>query len=142
MPEMPDDPNSPEAARAVVAGFFHLLGAGSDVDGWLELIHDDIEVDTPFSPTGEAVRFEGKEAIERRFGDARRRMPEFSFFDVDILATEDPDRWVATCRSEGVAGSGARYTNIYCWIFRLRDGRIVHWTEYFDPQQVLASRTK
>ena len=77
-------------ARALVAAFFDRLGAGSDVDGWLDLIHDDIEVDTPFSPTGEAVRFEGKAAIERRFGDARRRMPEFAFFDVEILATRGP----------------------------------------------------
>src|SRR5438552_699171 len=129
-------------SRAVVEQFFHRLGEGNDVDGWLALLSADIKVDTPFSPKGDAVRFEGLETVERRFGDARRRMTALQFLDLEILATEDPERWVATCRSEGRMGTGQAYQNRYCWILRVRDERIVGWTEYFDPQEVLAVRPR
>ena len=132
----------PGMSREIVEQFFHRLGSGNDVDGWLALLDPNITVDTPFSPKGDAIRFEGIEAIERRFGDARRRMPELHFLDLEILATEDPERWVATCRSEGKRGDGLGYKNTYCWILRIRNGRIVWWAEYFDPQEVLAVRPK
>lgn len=112
------------------------------MDGWLALLHRDITVDTPFSPAGDAVRFEGIEAVSRRFGDARRRMPALRFYDLDVLATEDPERWVVTCRSEGRMADGQPYANTYCWILRVRDGKVVWWAEYFDPQQVLAVRPR
>ncbi|MEY4372372.1 MAG: hypothetical protein RL219_1141 [Actinomycetota bacterium] len=128
-------------SRQIVEQFFHRLGSGNDVDGWLALLDPSITVDTPFSPTGDATRFEGITAVERRFADARRRMPELHFYDLDILATEDPERWVATCRSEGRRGDGKPYQNRYCWLFRIRGERIVWWCEYFDPQEVLAVRS-
>ena len=59
---------------------------------------------------------------------------------MEILATEDPERWVATCHSRGTMGNGRAYQNRYCWLFRIRDGKIVWWAEYFDPQEVLAVR--
>ena len=99
-------------SRAIVEQFFHRLGEGSDVDGWLALLAPEITVDTPFSPKGDAVRFEGIDAVARRFADARRRMPALRFYDLEILATEDPERWIATCRSEGTRGDGAPYQNI------------------------------
>jgi uncharacterized protein len=126
--------------RSIVGAFFHRLGEGNDVDGWLDLLADEITVDTPLAPKGEPTRFEGKPAVESRFAGARRRMPVLTFYDLDILATEDHERWVATCRSEGVRTNGQAYQNRYCWILRIRDGKVVWWAEYFDPQEVLASR--
>jgi ketosteroid isomerase-like protein len=116
------------------------LGAG-EVDAWLDLLHDDVDVDTPFAPTGSPTRFVGKAEVATRFGDARRRMRALSFLDVDAVATARPGLWLVTCRSEGVMGDGADYRNRYCWLLRVRDGRIAGWTEYFDPQEVVRVRT-
>mgnify|MGYP000278568978 CR=1 FL=1 len=127
-------------SKEIVEQFFHRLGAGDDVDGWLALLAPDVTVETPFSPTGDAVRFEGITTVEHRFADARRRMPALRFLDLEILATEDPERWLATCRSEGMMGNGMAYRNRYCWILRIRDGLVVWWCEYFDPQEVMAVR--
>jgi ketosteroid isomerase-like protein len=127
-------------SREIVQKFFDKLGTEGDVDGWLDLLADDISVYTPFSPKGDAIRFEGKEAVTRRFADARRRMPELHFLDNEILATEDPERWICTNHSRGTRGDGGPYKNVYCWILRIRDGKVVWWTEYFDPQEVLAVR--
>ena len=127
-------------ARAVVTAFFDKLGTVGDLDGWHALLSDDVVVHTPFSPTGDATRFAGRAEIEARFGAARRRMPSLRFYDLEVLATEDPQRFVATCRSEGSMANGAAYANTYCWLFTVVEGRITAWTEYFDPQQVLAVR--
>ncbi|MEM9033415.1 MAG: nuclear transport factor 2 family protein [Actinomycetota bacterium] len=123
----------------LIRRFFDLLGEG-DVDGWLALMTADVAADTPFAPTGSPIRFDGIEEIEHRFGDARRRMVALAFHDVEVLATEDPTRFVATCHSTGTFAGGVPYANRYCWIFTVVDDRIVHWTEYFDPQPVLDSR--
>ncbi|MFP6816934.1 MAG: hypothetical protein VB949_14880 [Pseudomonadales bacterium] len=40
--------------------------------------------------------------MNTRFGDARKNLEELSFYDIDILATEDPARWVTTCRPKGL----------------------------------------
>ena len=126
-------------SHALVRRFFDLLGAG-DVDAWLGLMTDDVAADTPFAPSGSPVRFDGIDEIARRFGDARRRMESLAFHDVDVLATEDPARFVATCRSTGSFPGGVPYANTYCWILTFTEGRISHWTEYFDPQAVLAAQ--
>jgi ketosteroid isomerase-like protein len=127
-------------SNPIVERFFAKLGVEGDVEGWLDLLSEDVTVDTPFSPKGDPVRFEGKEAVTRRFADARRRMPELRFLDTEILATEDRERWVVTNRSEGLRGDGLRYQNRYCWILRVRNDQVVWWVEYFDPQEVLAVR--
>ena len=72
---------SSTSSRDLVQAFFDRLGHQDDVEGWLGLLAADIVVDTPFSPTGDARRFEGIEAVERRFADARRRMTALEFLD-------------------------------------------------------------
>lgn len=126
-----------DQGRAIVTSFLDRLGHENDVDGLMTLIAEDVVVDTPFSPAGLPTQFKGLAEVEARFGDARRPMPFFTFLDVEILATEDPERWVATCRSEGTQADGRGYANIYCWIFRVRAGKIDRWTEYYDPQKVM-----
>jgi len=128
-------------SREVVEQFFLRLGEAHDVDGWLALLDDEVVADTPFSPKGDPTRFSGKEAVERRFADARRRMPALRFYDQEILATEDPQRWLVTNQSEGTRGDGKPYANTYCWILHIRDGKVVWWAEYFDPQQLVAVRS-
>jgi ketosteroid isomerase-like protein len=123
--------------RAIVQAFLDKLDRENDVDGLLGLIDENVDVWTPFSPAGQPTRFKGRREVDLRFGNARRPMPAFEFLDVEILATEDPERWVATCASRGVQADGRRYANIYCWLFRIRSGKIVAWTEYYDPQPVM-----
>src|SRR5829696_990363 len=67
--------------RDVVEAFFARLGVEADIDGWLALLDDGITVDTPFSPVGDARRFEGLASVERRFAAARRRMRSLTFLD-------------------------------------------------------------
>ena len=124
-------------SREMIQDFFDNMGQNGDTDALMELLSPDVIVDTPFSPKGQPIHFEGIEQVRARFGGGRAAMKALEFFDLEILATEDPEKWVATCRSEGTHVDGRSYANSYCWIFRVRDGKIVWWCEYYDPQPVM-----
>lgn len=125
---------------ALVHEFFDSLGEGR-IEDWAALLTADVVADTPFAPDGSPKRFEGRTDVRRRFGDARERMQSLRFFDRVLHRTLDDGPIVATCASEGVRGDGEPYANTYCWLFTIVDGRISHWVEYFDPQEVLRVRS-
>jgi ketosteroid isomerase-like protein len=116
--------------RKIVEQFFNKLGKEGDTEGFVSLVSPDVVVDTPFSPKGQPTKFKGRDEIRARFADARATMKNFEFIDTEILATEDPERWVATCKSRGNHLDGREYTNTYCWMFRISDNKIVWWCEY------------
>lgn len=46
------------------------------------------------------------------------------------------DAVVVECRGNVTTKTGKRYDNTYCWVLRMRDGRIAALTEYMDTQLV------
>lgn len=46
------------------------------------------------------------------------------------------DTVVVECRGKVTTKTGKRYDNTYCWVLRMRDGKIVSLTEYMDTQLV------
>jgi ketosteroid isomerase-like protein len=61
----------------------------------------------------------------------------FAWSDVELHAGADPNRVFGTGKSRGVMKDGRVYENEYSWIFRLRDGRIVDYIEYFNPLNII-----
>lgn len=55
------------------------------------------------------------------------------FFDRTIRETSEPGQFVATWKGEIELASGGRYDNTYIGLFQVRDGKIVQFTEYFNP---------
>lgn len=46
------------------------------------------------------------------------------------------DQAVVLCQGDAETVEGRRYDNTYCWVFRLRNGRLVELIEYMDTQLV------
>ena len=46
------------------------------------------------------------------------------------------DTVVVECRGKVTTKTGKRYNNTYCWVLRMRDGKIASLTEYMDTQLV------
>jgi hypothetical protein len=77
-------------------------------------------------------RFEGKAAVENQlvpalfanFATPYRNIPE------EIIA--DADRVVVLARGEVKTVRGEDYDNSYCFVLRMRDGKIVELREYMD----------
>ena len=57
--------------------------------------------------------------------------PEGLAFQVHSLTAEG-DRVAIEAESEGIHVSGKKYNNLYHFLMRVRDGKIVEWKEYMD----------
>lgn len=120
-----------ERNRQVVEEFFAALEA-MDVPRFLEVWAEDGVQEMPFSPPGFPRRLEGREAI----GNQYRSLPENyrgMRFPREILAMEDPARFVVRYTGSIELKAGGRYDNRYVGLFTLRDGKVVEFVEYFDP---------
>lgn len=57
-------------------------------------------------------------------------------YEIDSLTTQD-DRVAVEAHMEGVLTNGEAFANRYVFVLRLRDGRIAHVAEHFNPVPVL-----
>jgi ketosteroid isomerase-like protein len=80
--------------------------------------------------------YTGKTAIRRDL-----LTPLFAQFADQYVSVADAiiaegDTVVVECRGKVTTKTGKRYDNTYCWVCRLKDGKIVSLTEYMDTELV------
>lgn len=105
--------------------------AKADATAFLDLMADDfnwiVEGQSKWS-----LRFDGKAAVERdliaplfaNFATPYRNHAE------EMIA--EGDRVVVLCRGEVKTKSGEDYNNSYCFVIRMRGGKMVELREYMD----------
>jgi uncharacterized protein len=103
--------------------------------GWSELCADDVVAEFPFAPDPSGTRFEGREALYEYL----KNYP--SFIDVKtiptlkIYPTDDSNVAIAEWSASGVViGNGNPYEMSYATFVTFRDGLIVNYREYWNPQ--------
>ncbi|MGD2134076.1 MAG: nuclear transport factor 2 family protein [Maricaulaceae bacterium] len=85
-----------------------------------------------------AGRFEGKEAIvDQIFRPLRERIGVPTTRARRIIA--DGDIVVVQANGENVTAEGTPYCNDYCFVYRLKDGKIVEVEEYLDTELVTSA---
>jgi hypothetical protein len=57
--------------------------------------------------------------------------PDGLAFEVHSMTAEG-DRVAIEAESKGMHVSGKKYNNLYHFLMRMRDGKIVEWKEYMD----------
>jgi uncharacterized protein len=113
--------------------------ADADYDAWATLTSSDLVIRTPYAPPGFPKVCDGRDValtIARQYGAI---LKQFEYLDVDLHTTDDPELIMGTARSEAVTASGGRYANQYCVLLRVRNGKLIEYTEYFDPLRVIAA---
>jgi uncharacterized protein len=122
---------------AVVEQLIELIGS-FEIDAALELVTDDLVLEFPFRGDGGPRRLEGDEA--KQFVRAMPKLfSQLPFVDVVVHGALPSGTVVAEYRGDGVTKKGRPYPNRYVGFFELRDGRVAHWREYFDPTVVTAA---
>ena len=130
---------STETTRATVEAFYAALTTGKR-DVVRSLLSDDCAWVPPSTAPFDGVT--GGDALAAELGGAVvKRMFDISKpFNLEvrrILADGDiavvQQRLTATAKA-----TGEHYDNQYCWVYTVRDGRIVHMEEYADT--LLAAR--
>lgn len=118
--------------RRVVEMFFDRLEA-FDIEGFSKLFAPDGRQVMPYSPAGFPSRLEGRQAIYNQCAGMPENFRSMRFVDRTIRETSEPGQFVATWRGEIELASGGRYDNTYIGLFQVRDGKLVQFTEYFNP---------
>ncbi|HEY9002642.1 MAG TPA: nuclear transport factor 2 family protein [Mucilaginibacter sp.] len=90
----------------------------------------------PYAPEGFPKSFDGAEAIYKQYSGLTENFGKMKF-PRTIYATEDSDFFFVQFRGEIEIKAGGKYENDYLGTFRLKDGKIIEYTEYFN-QVVMA----
>lgn len=122
-------------SEAVVHAWLDILARGA-VDEWETVTDAELSMEVAFMPgnTGPVI---GRDANRAIVGEFWKAWKAFSFHDVAVHATRDPELVFATARSQAETAWGAPYANTYVFRTRLRDGKIVEHTEFFNALPVL-----
>ena len=113
----------------------HRLVLDGDVEGQADLFAPDGVLEWPFAPAGVPARLEGREAIRQVLEPIGRRTGMRSV----VHETLDPEVVVVEVELEGeVVATGDTYRLPYIQVFRVRDGAIVSFRDYFGPRTAQA----
>lgn len=86
----------------------------------------------PYVPEGFPKEYVGSEGIYKQYSGLPKLFSGMRF-PRKIMATEDPNVFFVTFKGEIDIREGGTYQNDYIGIFKLRDGKIYEYTEYFNP---------
>lgn len=109
-----------------------------DMKGWTDLCAEDVVAEFPFAPPGSPARIEGRPALY----DYLRNYPDAidvkSLPTMKIYGTEDPNVAIAEWSASGVViGNNNPYEMSYATFVTFRDGLIISYREYWNPQAFL-----
>lgn len=106
-----------------------------DMKGWSELCAEDVVAEFPFAPEGSQTRYEGREAVYAYLKDYPSFINVKSLPTLKIYGTDDANVAIAEWSSSGVViGNGNSYEMSYATFVTFRDGLIVNYREYWNPQ--------
>lgn len=106
-----------------------------DMKGWSELCAEDVVAEFPFAPEGSQSRFEGREALYAYLKDYPSYIDVQSLPTLKIYGTGDTNVAIAEWSASGVViGNRNPYEMSYATFVTFRDGLIVNYREYWNPQ--------
>jgi uncharacterized protein len=92
----------------------------------------------PYSPPGFPTHYEGRAECTAASRGIMSAIETFEFYDVDLHLGEDPGLVFGTAKSRALTKDGKSYGNDYVLFFRIRDAKIWHCREYFNPLTIMA----
>lgn len=133
--EMNETPTAVQLLRNSLDRFL-----AKDMKGWSELCADDVVAEFPFAPDASSRVIEGRTALYEYL----RNYP--SFIDVKTIPTlktyltDDANMAIAEWSASGVViSNGNPYEMSYATFVTFRDGLIVNYREYWNPQAFMAA---
>ena len=125
-----------ESNKKVVDTFFMALET-QQFDLLKNIFAPDGKQLNPYAPDGFPKSFNGSDGIYKQYSGLTANFGKM-VFPRKIYATEDPDFFFVQFRGEIEIKAGGKYGNDYLGTFRLKNGKIIEYTEYFN--QVVMAR--
>jgi len=128
--------NSSDNKQAVMNAYAAM--ATGNPAPYLDLLSDDVSI-TMFGDHRFARTFKGKDDIYRNlFGPIREVLDGTIRMNLTNVAAEN-DTVVVEAQGEAQTKDGRGYSNTYCFVFKLANGKITESREYMDTQLVKAT---
>lgn len=107
-------------------------------DSFVDMVADDVVMEFPYAPPGMVTRLESKAAIAGHLRNLGGMLAFDRMTEPVVHRSTDPDLFVLefTGHGKGVE-TGEPYDQQYISVIRLRDGKIVHYRDYWNPLVVL-----
>jgi ketosteroid isomerase-like protein len=106
-----------------------------DMKGWSELCAEDVVAEFPFAPEGSQAKFEGREALYAYLKDYPSFIDIKSLPTLKIYGTDNENVAIAEWSASGkVISNGNPYEMSYATFVTFRNGLIVNYREYWNPQ--------
>ncbi|MEG3843589.1 nuclear transport factor 2 family protein [Microcoleus sp. herbarium14] len=117
----------------------HLALIGKDTEAWINLFAEDAVVEFPYaSALNLPERFEGKSAIYNHMKKMVAQMQDLVFTNVREYQTSNPNVLLAEVHGEAdIVATGRHYQQDYVMRLETKDGKIVHYREYWNPVPVI-----
>lgn len=123
-------------AKALIREWLEITAMGP-AEAWVGKAADDLVMRLPFAPPGVLAEMRGFDEVRDTLAHHWGTKQSFQWRDVVIRETEEPGLFVTTARSEVVLANGQPYRNSYVMLTRVRDGKVVEHTEYFNPLPII-----
>ena len=104
----------------------------------LELFTEDVIFEFPYAPEGLPRKLVGRPVLAQHFA---RLAPHLEFGELtlrEVYPGEHAILFEFSCRGRGKT-TGAAYDQDYISVVRLREGRISHYRDYWNPLVVLSA---
>lgn len=85
----------------------------------------------PYAPAGFPRSFDGAEGIYKQYSGLTANFGTMKF-PRQIFATEDPNFFFVKFKGEIEIKAGGKYENDYLGTFKLENGKVIEYTEYFN----------
>nr|WP_242589682.1 nuclear transport factor 2 family protein [Corallococcus macrosporus] len=113
----------------------HLALIATYVERWLALFADDAVVEFPYAPSlGTPSRLEGIGAIRAYFAPITQHFQGLTFTNVRRYPGADGQTgWLEVHGTATLQPGNIPYAQDYVMRMQVRDGRIAHYREYWNP---------
>jgi ketosteroid isomerase-like protein len=109
--------------------------SANNYDDMARLFAEDIEFETPFAPDDYAMHVVGRGPLKEALARISSTFAQVVFKVDRTYAGADGETIVVEYHSHAtVKRTGKPYANRYVGIFRIRDGTIALWCEYYNPE--------
>ena len=128
-------------AKALIREWLDITAMGP-AEAWVGKAADDLVIRLPYAPPGVLAEMRGFDEARDTLAHHWGTKKSFEWHDVVIRETDEPGLFVTTARSEVELMNGAPYRNAYVMLTRVRDGKVVEHSEYFNPLPIIEMLAK
>ncbi len=111
---------------------------GTNAEAWSDLLAEDAIMESPYAAVGMPQRLEGKPAVYNHVKEGMTQMSNLTFTNVRKYPTPDPNVMWAEYHGEAIVpATGRRYQQDYVTRLEIRNGKIVNFGNYFNPNATM-----